>query len=237
MKLEELVKKAKYIQFPYLNQEYKLIYEERHPIKLPILRNQEVLYTGMPKSNEHHYTTKYTYDYVLPVLNGLFNFSYSRSDFNLVNVKNGNWDLSYLKPKVKENYSVLCFDTSEKFFGDYTILIDPIFFKEPLYRELYIFPHSCSRIINHSSRSDRKLMISGDSQMIPSIAPLAHYFREVWYFDNRTGWIRDKETKQYMFCENKFRSFSDKYSTIEFTDVLIECYCRKLDWYEYWNLQ
>ena len=75
-------------------------------------------------------------------------------------------------------------------------------------------------------------MISGDSQMIPSIAPLAHYFKEVWYFDNRTGWIKDK-----IFTEEKFVSFSNYYKNVEFTDVLIECYCRDLKWYEYWNIQ
>lgn len=78
-------------------------------------------------------------------------------------------------------------------------------------------------------------MITGDSQMIPSIAPLAHYFKEVWYFDNRTGYFKNKG--EYEFHEEKFESFCNTYKDVIFTDVLIECYCRDLNWYKYWNLQ
>lgn len=232
MTLEEVVKKAKYIQFPYNNEEYRDYYVKRNPLKLPIVEGEEVLYTGMPKGNSHHYTTRYTYDYVLPAIAGLLGFDFSMDDFRLVKTINGKYDVSYIIPKEKESYSIYCFDTGNGVKGDYNILINPEFFREPLYRELYRYPHRCSRIINNTTKSERKLMISGDSQIIPSIAPLAHYFKEVWYFDNRTGWIRDK-----IFTESKFVSFSGKYRDVTFTDVLIECYCRKLDWYEYWNLQ
>lgn len=80
-------------------------------------------------------------------------------------------------------------------------------------------------------------MISGDSQMIPSIAPLTHYFKEIWYFDNRTGQVPNNETGKMDFCEDKFISYSKEYANVNFTDVLIGCYCRDLKWYEYWNLQ
>lgn len=232
MTIEEVVKKAKYIQFPYHNEEYKDYYDKRNPVRLPIIEGEEVLYTGMPKGNGHHYTTQYTYKYVLPAIADLLGFKFSMDDFKLVKVMNGNYDVSYIKPNNRESYTVICFDTNNGKTGDYEDLLNPNFFKEPLYRELYRYPHRCSRIINNSTKSNRKLMISGDSQIIPSIAPLAHYFKEVWYFDNRTGWIKDK-----IFTEEKFISFSNYYKNVEFTDVLIECYCRDLKWYEYWNIQ
>lgn len=232
MTIKEVVNNAKYIQFPYNNEEYKDYYNERNPLRLPIIKDEEVLYTGMPKGNGHHYTTKYTYTYVLPAISKLLDFKFSMNDFKLVKVINGKYDVSYIKPKKKESYTVFCFDTGNGIRGNYDILLNPEFFKEPLYRELYRYPHRCSRIINNTTRSTRKLMISGDSQMIPSIAPLAHYFKEVWYFDNRTGWIKNK-----VFTESKFVSFRKNYKNVIFTDVLIECYCRDLNWYEYWNLQ
>ena len=83
----------------------------------------------------------------------------------------------------------------------------------------------------------RTLMISGDSQMIPSIAPLAHYFKEVWYFDNRTGYYKEDPNGPFIYHENEFRSFAHTYKDMVFSDVLIECYCRELSWYEYLNLQ
>lgn len=232
MTIDEIVKKAKYIQFPYNNEEYKDYYVERNPLRLPIVKDKEVLYTGMPKGNGHHYTTEYTYKYVLPAVANLLDFNYSMDDFNLVKTMNGEYDLSYIKPKRRESYTIICFDTGNGTTGDYNILLNPEFFKTPLYRELYRYPHRCSRIVNNTIKSNRKLMISGDSQIIPAIAPLAHYFKEVWYFDNRTGWIKNK-----VFIEGKFISFANRYKNVIFTDVLIECYCRNLNWYEYWNLQ
>ena len=80
-------------------------------------------------------------------------------------------------------------------------------------------------------------MISGDSQMIPSIVPLAHYFKEVWYFDNRTGYYKEKPSGPFVFHKDEFKSFSENYKDVIFSDVLIECYCRELNWYEYLNLQ
>ena len=80
-------------------------------------------------------------------------------------------------------------------------------------------------------------MVIGDSQSIPDIPYLAMHFREVWYFDNRTGYYKDMQSGEFIFHKNEFKSFAKTYENTEFTDVLIECYCRDLDWYQYWNLQ
>ena len=237
MTIKEVVKQAKYIQFPYNNESYKTDYDEKNPVKLPIIPGENVLYTDMPKGNGHHYTYKYTYDYVMPAISKLLGFKYSKDDFNLIETFNGEYDLSYLRPKEKETYTVICYETGEVVRGNFGALMDPVFFEEPLYREIYRFPHSCSRIVNHTTKSERKLMVSGDSQMIPAIPVLAHYFKEVWYFDNRTGYGIDKKTGRHVFNEKKFKSYRNRYRPIIFTDVLVSFYCRSLDWYEYWNLQ
>ena len=212
-------------------------YSSRDVVKLPIIKEGNVLYTGMPRDNGHHYTTAYTYKYVLPTIGELLDFDFSINDFDLVSVDNGIYDLSYIKPKTLDNYTIINYTDKERFNGDYKVLINPNFFKKPLYRELYRFPHKCSRIINNTSTSTRKLMISGDSQMIPSIAPLAHYFKEVWYFDNRTGYYKEKASGPFVFHKDEFKSFSENYKDVIFSDVLIECYSRELSWYEYLNLQ
>ena len=54
------------------------------------------------------------------------------------------------------------------------------------YHKVCPFPHSCFKIVNLSMKEGKKILISGDSQMIPSIIPLTNYFKEVWYYDNRT---------------------------------------------------
>ena len=236
MTIDEIVKKAKYIQLEEMNETYN-DYSSRDVVKLPIIKEGNVLYTGMPRDNGHHYTTAYTYKYVLPTIGELLDFDFSINDFDLVSVDNGIYDLSYIKPKTLDNYTIINYTDKERFNGDYKVLINPNFFKKPLYRELYRFPHKCSRIINNTSTSTRKLMISGDSQMIPSIAPLAHYFKEVWYFDNRTGYYKEKASGPFVFHKDEFKSFSENYKDVIFSDVLIECYSRELSWYEYLNLQ
>lgn len=89
MALQEIVAKAKYIQFPYNNETYKEIYGERNPERLPILPGEDVLYNGMPRDNGHHYTTDYAYRYVLPLIDSLLSFGFSVGDFEKVSVCNG----------------------------------------------------------------------------------------------------------------------------------------------------
>ena len=51
----------------------------------------------MPRDNGHHYTTAYTYKYVLPTIGELLDFDFSINDFDLVSVDNGIYDLSYIE--------------------------------------------------------------------------------------------------------------------------------------------
>ena len=73
--------------------------------------------------------------------------------------------------------------------------------------------------------------------MIPSIAPLANYFKEVWYFDNRTGLKVDMTCRKNTMIYENIRNFSDTYKDIIFTDAIIELYTNPLDWYIDINLR
>ena len=84
---------------------------------------------------------------------------------------------------------------------------------------LYRYPHECSRIINKDVDSNRILLVSGDSQMIPDISVLACYFKEVWYFDNRANVKAEDILKEG-----------------EFTDVLIELNCSDIKQYTETNI-
>lgn len=237
MTLNEIVNNAKYIQFPYANESYHDYEKIGNKInKLPILSDENVLYEKMP-GNQHHYTTEYTYKYVLPLIDSILGFGFNMDDFNMNELIINTGNLSYITPKKEEqDFTLTCYTDDETVMNvNYKGLFEPVFFENPVYRPLYRYHHRCSRIINNTIDSDRKLMISGDSQMVPSIAPLANYFKEVWYFDNRTGWIRNQK-QEFEFLENKFVSFQDNYKDIIFTDIIIELYSRCLEWYEYWNL-
>ena len=88
------------------------------------------------------------------------------------------------------------------------------------YHKLFVFPHSCSVIKNLYKSNNRKLLISGDSQMIPLIPILCTIFEELYYFDSRT----DKSFKRIL-------------GNVNFDDILIEIFNRDLDYYVINNLK
>ena len=235
MKKEDILEKAKYILFPYMNK----IYDESYLslvnstiIKLPIIKddNNDIMYDKMP-TNKHHYTMYYHINYVIPILNKLFNFGFNINDFNLINYDTKYGDLSYLKPKEKFHFNVICFTDNTNEILEYEDL-KPINNNEISYRDLYRFPHKCSKIINLSKNNNKKIFISGDSQSIPDIPLLACYYKEVWYFDNRTGKSIDWTT----IDKNKTIPFSNYYQNTIFDDVLIQLYKNPLWWYTDINL-
>ena len=237
---KDILNKAKFIQFPYNNSMYIKRYDNLNINihKLPYFKDKEYLYKKMDK-NGHHYTTEYHRNYVLPLLNELFNFQYNINDFKLIETITDKGDLTYLRPKKDYNYKILCFTTKEIYEGKYEILLNPDFFNNHnlTYRLLYRFPHMCSRIINLDINNNKKIFISGDSQMVPTIPVLSTYYKEVWYFDNRTGWKYNLTSNNNEMIFNKIKPFSQFYKNTNFDDVLIELYANDFSWYTDINLR
>lgn len=116
--------------------------------------------------NTNHFTTAYHRQYALPLINSLFNFGFNENDFELVERKSGIFDISTLCPKKEFKFEIFGYNSNEHF--------DDISYDElknndntPAnitdYHKLYRYPHQCSRIINKTIVSDKKLFISGDS--------------------------------------------------------------------------
>lgn len=246
MTIKELLDKAIYIQFPYINKEYRDRYRKRKPVKVPKVKDYDPLYSDSVHDT-HHYTTKYHRRVVLPLLESLYKFGYNKADFDIVKFVKSDGDYSYMVPKKDMRFDVYRYDLKQpKMMKDvgYMDLFSPTFkdnVNEHRYWGLYRYPHACSRIINKSLPKDgRKLFISGDSQMIPDIPVLACYFREVWYFDNRTGYKTSQRDKfgnyTIKWIEEKHLPCMRHYEKKTFTDVLMQTYCADLERYEKWNL-
>ena len=81
--LKELQENAKYLAFPSYNKVNDTscyFCDERHEwVKLPPTGG---VYKGW-KGNEHHYTTEYHRQYVLPAIESMFHFGYKESDFTV----------------------------------------------------------------------------------------------------------------------------------------------------------
>lgn len=217
MTRDELIKKAIYIQYA-LSGEYKN-YGIDGVNKLPYYGISDV-YSKWEK-NEHHFTTEYHRKYSIPLLCKLLNLHYNEDEFILFDKKYCDFDISILKPIKEFKYEVYGFTRNEYYDNlSFDDIITNNSSKNDItdYHRLYKYGHECSRLINKTIDTSRKLFISGDSQMIPNISFLSCFFKEVWYFDNR-----DKK-------QNK-----DKYIDHDFTDVIIEIGCGTYNDYMFKN--
>ena len=154
------------------------------------------------KHNESHLSTNTHYNYILPNLSKLLDFSYDLNDFNLIEKKDSTntYDLSYMFPKNDKNFEITY--NGNIYEGTYKNLIGYTnydinkenFMKNtsfedinPDYHLLFFAPHQCCILKNLSENNGRKLLISGDSQLIPLVPILAYYFKEIVYLDKRKG--------------------------------------------------
>ena len=201
MSISELIEKAKYVQFPKQDQTYRSYptLERKGVLKLPA--NGMIYKTW--RLNEHHFTTQYHREILYPIWAELFGFDYYPNDYHLINKESEGYDISMLVPNKEYSFNVECYERNEIISNvSYESLISGKL-GDTGYHNLYLYPHMCSKVVNNTIDSDRKLFISGDSQMIPSIAFLAQHFKEVYYFDNRT--------------RNSFRQII---KSVDYTDIL-----------------
>lgn len=211
-----MLSKAIYIQYPININGYNTTYKIDNVYKLPLPNNKQ-MYSGWLK-NHNHFTTEYHRLYSLPLLSKLLNFNFNLNDYILKeNIIDNKFDISMLYPKNTNKFEIFGYTRNEYFDNlDYNnLLINDS--KSPditEYHRLFKYGHECSRIINKTINNNKKLFISGDSQMIPDIAVLCCYFKEVWYFDNRQRLL-----------------LSEKYKNIYFDYVLIQLNNNKIDFY------
>lgn len=207
MTKDEILSKAKYIQYCLKNKTYKNFGIPSEKInKLPIV-NENMFYSNW-SLNEHHFTTEYHMKYSIPLLCNILSLDYNRNKFVLDKRFSGDYNISILKPRKKYEYEIYGFNRNEHFdnlsFNDITS--NNINHKSITdYHKLYKYPHECSRLINKTIKNNRKLFISCDSQMIPDVSFLSCFFKEIWVIDNRAK-----------------LPIKDKYKDVEFTDVLIQ---------------
>ena len=170
--------------------------------------------------NENHYQVKYHRETVLPNLARLLEFPFNINDFNIEEKKSKEgYDISMLYPVKDFIYTVKCFTTNE--------ILKDIKYKDLVhcgsgteYHQLYRYGHKCSRLVNKTLENGKTLLISGDSHLIPDIMLMSIYFKEIWYFDNRTD-----------------ESYSDNFKNRNFDKILLEIGSTKLNRYIKGNLK
>lgn len=194
MTREEILKKAVYIQFPL---QRSILHKNLIPntykdygvdgvVKLPLPNG--MLYLNW-LDNEHHYTTEYHKKYVIPVLINILNIKYNEKDFTWPKRVSGNHDITIPVPNKDYNFNTLCFTKNISENLDYNGLTHGLSGNTD-YHKLFRYPHMCSKIVNENIDTEYKLLISGDSQLIPDVGFLCCFYKEVWYLDNRSGGVK-----------------------------------------------
>ena len=200
MTREEILNMAVYIQFAHA-EKYKE-YGIDNVVKLPYNDKNDVY--SKWKKNEHHFSTEYHRKYVIPLLCSILKIEYNKNDFMLCDRKYNGFDISILTPKKEYRYEIYGYTRNEHFDNlSFNDVVTNNSSKKDIteYHRLYKYSHECSRLINKTIESSRNLFISGDSQMIPDIAFLSCFFKEVWYFDNRENGINKEKYKDYNFTD------------------------------------
>lgn len=154
-------------------------------------------------NNQHHITTSTFQHNILPFFSYVLKtFKFNPDDFERVPFfdKDYKYDCSYLKPKKEMLFTleingvkigehlpfddimnIKIHDDAEAFEG-YKGNEIPTYSE---YHRLYRGAHACSRVINETIDNDCRILISGDSMMIPAITTFCCYYKEVVYMDNR----------------------------------------------------
>lgn len=182
--------------------------------------------------NQHHYTTKFWYSKLNDIMNYLNVTDFNINDFvinsDIVEGEDGHVeDFSYLYPVKEYKFKVsgLTYDFSHQLYVEHSMSLDDIhvgsfdsithctqhistllhsIYFNTKYHQLFRYSHECIKIENMCSKSNRILIISGDSHTVPLIPILSCYFKKVIVLDNR-----------FNFPSNLF------YENEEITDILI----------------
>lgn len=171
------------------------------------------------KGNEHHLYPSNFYKMILPLMNlYIKNLNFNINDFDLIDYfsEDKRYDLSYLAPKNKD--MKFTFSKEGKVLSEHGDFSSLNFVNEVWddttgydinsnYHKLFRGSHSCCKIINETIDNDKKLLVTGDSMLIPAIPILCCYYKEAVFLDNRNN----KSNKKY-------------FEGVVFDDVIIEVY-------------
>lgn len=218
MERQEILNKAKWIEFPSASLNYKQ-YDGIEPVKVPM--EESDLYRTW-SLNQHHFPPMSHFRNTMPVIANVLDFCFKEDDFLFKPQKFGEYDLTMPYPKFPCFYDAECLsDGTRKFSG---ITYDELTRYEKSdgteYHRLYRFFHDSSIVVNRNIKPKRSLFISADSHMIPVVPMLTTYFKTIVYIDNR------KQAKVF-----------DKVKDIAFTDVLFCLWQNSIEFYTVQNLK
>lgn len=162
-------------------------------MEIPAKKIEDVKLLSKPEryykdiKNEHHWTSTYVWKNIIPMLAKDFSLDIKEDDYNYIEWKTDLGDFSYHLYKEKQDLTFIDLENNKTLNGDTSIL--RVRKDEPMwsdYHRLYRGAHRVSCILNNSVKTDRVLLINGDSMTVPIIPILANYFKKIICLDNRS---------------------------------------------------
>lgn len=183
MTREEILKKGVYIVLPNSDSTYRQYNVDA--IKFPFGER----YTTW-KMNQHHFTTKYHREQVMPLLAKLLHFKFDVSEYHLVEAMSDGFDISQLYPNEEMSFNLWGINDNDKLENaPFEKIVENPYKTYDItgFHKLYRYSHKNSVVTNNNGGNGKTLLISGDSNIIPSVPTLCTIFKQVWYIDNRAN--------------------------------------------------
>ena len=162
------------------------------------------------KYNEHHFTTSFLYKTLLPNIANLMGFEipYHKLVWQNKLIKFDDFDIDvsrYISTDEQTQFNVYDLTYNIGVWGEFNVALNwndvtDKYHRDSIYEyefcgkemvtdfhKIYIYPHTCSKILNTGESNGKRLLISCDSQMIPIIPILGMIYKEVIILDNRNG--------------------------------------------------
>lgn len=142
------------------------------------------------RNNQHHWTTTYCWNKVIPDICSKFNFRLNSKDFSKITYIWNKCDFSYHEKQIcNDVFRIENYDNKTKYSGEHTILRNMNncpYLKFSLYHSLFSLAHFSGRITNLTTTSTIRLAINCDSMSIPIIPILVYFCKDLIIFDKRT---------------------------------------------------
>lgn len=141
------------------------------------------------EKHSHHYTPKYCYSNILPIICKELNIDFDMDKFYEKKIYSEKYD-NDIALELKNDKNIFIYKSlvdKKEIKGNHFSVVRNIKRKnyEP-YHDLFRGSHTPCIIKNLTTKETRRLLLNCDSMLVPIVPVLCYFFKEIVHMDNRT---------------------------------------------------